>query len=197
MLDGLPGRNEPCSSMDEEKVADARGLLRALLAERFGSDRWLSALRNDQAGSAKQGRKVLSLVWPITLGAGCIEFDVLRSGGEAALAHPAAAPSTLETLLRASTLSWAPMFVEDPARAGRNAPRLVRHWPGLPSAGRTYLIGALPHSASRPRSPESPRLAAACRLARDREAQRSPCPASSGWSSGPPTRWCRGRLVPH
>lgn len=59
----------------------------------------------DRAGAANAGRKVMSLVSAMCLGADCIEAcDVLRSGQtRAVLGHHVAAPSTLGTFLRAFT----------------------------------------------------------------------------------------------
>jgi HipA-like protein len=59
----------------------------------------------DRAGAANPGRKVMSLVSAMALGADCIEDrDVLRSGQTGAvLGHVVAAPSTLGTFLRAFT----------------------------------------------------------------------------------------------
>jgi hypothetical protein len=92
---------------DERVVANAGVMLPALLAERLG----LEALVDQTVdlgglvGAANAGRKVMSLVSAMTLGADCIEdCDVLRSGQtRAVLGHAVAAPSTLGTFLRAFT----------------------------------------------------------------------------------------------
>src|SRR5450755_5197923 len=58
-----------------------------------------------RAGAANPGRKVMTLVSAMALGADCIDdCDVLRSGQtRAVLGHRASAPSTLGTFLRAFT----------------------------------------------------------------------------------------------
>jgi hypothetical protein len=59
----------------------------------------------DRAGAANPGRKVMTLVSAMALGADCIDdCDVLRSGQTGVvLGHRVAAPSTLGTFLRAFT----------------------------------------------------------------------------------------------
>jgi len=92
---------------DERVVANAGVMLPALLAQRLG----LEALVEEtvdlggRAGAANPGRKVMTLVSAMALGADCIEdCDVLRSGQTSAvLGHVVAAPSTLGTFLRAFT----------------------------------------------------------------------------------------------
>src|ERR1700722_19346230 len=92
---------------DERVVANAGLVLPALLAGKLG----LEALVNetvdlgDRDGAAHPGRKVMSLVSAMALGADCIDdCDVLRSGQtRAVLGHAVAAPSTLGTFLRAFT----------------------------------------------------------------------------------------------
>ena len=56
-------------------------------------------------GASRPGRKVLSLVHAMLLGADCIDdCEILRAGRtEAILGHKAMAPSTLGTLLRSFT----------------------------------------------------------------------------------------------
>src|ERR1700722_9762279 len=84
---------------DERVVANAGLVLPALLAGKLG----LEALVNetvdlgDRAGAANAGRKVMSLVSAMCLGADCIDdCDVLRSGQTSAiLGHGVAAHSTL------------------------------------------------------------------------------------------------------
>ena len=92
---------------DERVVANAGVMLPALLADRLG----LGVLVEEtvdlggRAGAANPGRKVMSLVSAMILGADCIEdCGVLRSGQTSAvLGHGVAAPSTLGTFLRAFT----------------------------------------------------------------------------------------------
>jgi hypothetical protein len=81
-------------------------VLVATLAARLG----LEALAGrfvrlgDRVGAANAGRKVMTLVYAMVLGADCIDdADVLRSGRLSALLGRVAAPSTLGTFLRAFT----------------------------------------------------------------------------------------------
>ena len=83
-------------------------MLPALLARRLGIEALVDAARAISAtGRARRnpGRKVMTLVSAMALGADCIDdCDVLRSGRTAAvLGHRVAAPSTLGTFLRAFT----------------------------------------------------------------------------------------------
>src|SRR4051812_45786777 len=92
---------------DERTVANAGVMLPALLASRLG----IEALVEDRVelgerpGAANPGRKVMTMLSAIALGADCIEdCDVLRSGQTVAvLGHKVAAPSTLGTFLRSFT----------------------------------------------------------------------------------------------
>ncbi len=92
---------------DERAVANAGVMLPALLAGRLGIEQLVDDAVDlgDRAGAANPGRKVMSLVSAMALGADCIEdCDVLRSGQTGAvLGHVVAAPSTLGTFLRAFT----------------------------------------------------------------------------------------------
>ena len=92
---------------DERTVANAGVMLPALLAQRLGIERLVDdrVRLEGRAGGANAGRKVMSLVSAMALGADCIEdCDVLRSGQTAAvLGHRVAAPSTLGTFLRSFT----------------------------------------------------------------------------------------------
>jgi len=92
---------------DERVVANAGVLLPAVLAERLGIETVVERTVDlgDRAGGANPGRKVMSLVSAMALGADCIDdCDVLRSGQtRAVLGHRVAAPSTLGTFLRAFT----------------------------------------------------------------------------------------------
>jgi hypothetical protein len=95
-------------AFDEERlVAGAGVVLLATLAARLGIERLVEQTLDlgKKAGAARPGRKVLSLVHAIALGADSIDdADVLRAGGtEAVLGHRAMAPSTLGTFLRAFT----------------------------------------------------------------------------------------------
>jgi len=92
---------------DERAVANAGVMLPALLASRLG----IAALVDERVdlgqhrGAANPGRKVMTMLSAMVLGADCIEdCDVLRSGQtDAVLGHRVAAPSTLGTFLRAFT----------------------------------------------------------------------------------------------
>jgi hypothetical protein len=92
---------------DERVVANAGVMLPAILASRLGLEGLVeeTVRLGDRRGASNPGRKVMSLVSAMALGADCIEdCDVLRSGQTAAvLGHRVAAPSTLGTFLRAFT----------------------------------------------------------------------------------------------
>ena len=92
---------------DERVVANAGVLLPAVLAERLGIEALVDRTVDlgERAGAANAGRKVMTLVSAMALGADCIDdCDVLRSGQtRAVLGHRLAAPSTLGTFLRAFT----------------------------------------------------------------------------------------------
>jgi len=92
---------------DERVVANAGVMLPAVLAGRLGIEVLVDRTVDlgDRAGAANPGRKVMTLVSAMCLGADCIDdCDVLRSGQTSAvLAHAVAAPSTLGTFLRAFT----------------------------------------------------------------------------------------------
>ena len=90
---------------DERVVADAGIVLAATLAARLAIealvDRFVGL--GTRAGAANAGRKVMTLVYAMALGADSIDdCDVLRSGRTGALlGGSVAAPSTLGTFLRA------------------------------------------------------------------------------------------------
>jgi hypothetical protein len=92
---------------DERAVANAGVMLPAILASRLGLEELVeeTVRLGDRRGASNPGRKLMSLVSAMALGADCIEdCDVLRSGQTAAvLGHRVAAPSTLGTFLRAFT----------------------------------------------------------------------------------------------
>jgi hypothetical protein len=92
---------------DERAVANAGVLLPAVLAGRLGIEALVDEVVDlgDRDGAANPGRKVMTLVSAMALGADCIDdCDVLRSGQtRAVLGHAVAAPSTLGTFLRAFT----------------------------------------------------------------------------------------------
>ena len=81
-------------------------MLIATLAERLGIESLAArAVRLGQrVGAAIAGRKVMTLIFAMVLGADCIDdCDVLRSGRLSMLLGRVAAPSTLGTFLRAFT----------------------------------------------------------------------------------------------
>ena len=92
---------------DERAVANAGVLLPATLADRLGIEALVDRIVDlgDRAGAANPGRKLMTLVSAMALGADCIDdCDVLRSGQTpAVLGHRVSAPSTLGTFLRAFT----------------------------------------------------------------------------------------------
>jgi hypothetical protein len=93
---------------DERVVSDAGLMLVATLAARLGveeSAQRLVRLRPQRPGAGNAGRKVMSLVFAMALGADSIDdCDVLRSGRTRRLLGGwVAAPSTLGTFLRAFT----------------------------------------------------------------------------------------------
>jgi len=93
---------------DERVVSDAGIALAATLAQRLGIERLVDRfvlLRPERPGARNAGRKVMSLVYAIALGADSIDdCEVLRSGRTRRLLGGwVAAPSTLGTFLRAFT----------------------------------------------------------------------------------------------
>jgi hypothetical protein len=74
---------------DERVVANAGVLLPAVLAGRLGCEALIDEIVDlgDRPGAANSGRKVMTLVSAMALGADCIDdCDVLRSGHELELA---------------------------------------------------------------------------------------------------------------
>jgi hypothetical protein len=106
MVKGLPDATRVVFD-DERVVANAGVLLPAVLANRLGIEAVVDRTVDlgDRAGAANPGRKVMTLVSAMALGADCIDdCEVLRSGQtRAVLGHRVAAPSTLGTFLRAFT----------------------------------------------------------------------------------------------
>ena len=92
---------------DERAVSDAGVVLVATLADRLGIEALAAQFvrLGERAGAANAGRKVMSLVYAMVLGAVCIDdADILRSGStRKLLGTRVAAPSTLGTFLRAFT----------------------------------------------------------------------------------------------
>jgi len=92
---------------DERAVANAGVMLPGVLATRLGIEALVDQTVDlgDRPGAAHAGRKVMTLVSAMALGADCIDdCDVLRAGRtDQVLGHRVAAPSTLGTFLRAFT----------------------------------------------------------------------------------------------
>ncbi len=91
---------------DRRAVADAGIVLVAALAQRLGIEALAARFvrLGPRAGAANAGRKVMTLIYAMVLGAdGIDDCDVLRSGRLSALLGSVAAPSTLGTFLRAFT----------------------------------------------------------------------------------------------
>jgi hypothetical protein len=92
---------------DPRAVANAGMVLPAVLAERLGIEALVdqTVCLGDRPAAAHPGRKVMTLVSAMALGADCInDCDLLRAGEtQVVLGHGVAAPSTLGTFLRAFT----------------------------------------------------------------------------------------------
>lgn len=92
---------------DDHAVANAGLLMTATLAERLGLEGLVDDMveLGQRTGSARPGRKVLTLVQSIAVGGDSIDdAAVLRTGStEEILPHRVMAPSTLGTFLRAFT----------------------------------------------------------------------------------------------
>jgi hypothetical protein len=106
MVHGLPDRSNV--AFDDERVVVNAGLVLAVtLGRRLGLEALIDAAvgLGGRPGASRPGRKVLSLMHAMLLGADCIDdCDVLRAGNtEAILDHRAMAPSTLGTFLRSFT----------------------------------------------------------------------------------------------
>jgi hypothetical protein len=117
---------------DERAVSNAGVLLVATLAQRLGLDQLVGeCVRLGTRGARfRPGRKVMSLVFAMLLGADCIDgCDVLRSGRTGRLLGVRVmAPSTLATFLRVFTFGhvrqlpgqvWALDFQFDQTADGR------------------------------------------------------------------------------
>ena len=105
--DGPAGLDRVAVVFDDQRaVPDAGIVLVAALAQRLGiealAERFVRL--GERVGAANAGRKVLTLIYAMVLGADCIDdCDLLRSGRLSALLGRVAAPSTLGTFLRAFT----------------------------------------------------------------------------------------------
>jgi len=103
MVHDLSDRSEVV--FDDERVVVNAGLVLAVtLGRRLGLEALVDAAvrLGGRPGASRPGRKVLSLVHAMLLGADCIDdCQILRAGRtEAVLGHKAMAPSTLGTFLR-------------------------------------------------------------------------------------------------
>jgi len=108
MVHDLSDRSEVV--FDDERVVVNAGLVLAVtLGRRLGLEALVDAAvrLGGRPGSSRPGRKVLSLVHAMLLGADCIDdCEILRAGRtEAVLGHRAMAPSTLGTFLRSFTFA--------------------------------------------------------------------------------------------
>lgn len=107
--DGPVGLDRVRVAFDDERVVSDAGIaLAATLAQRLGIESLVDRfvlLRPGRPGARNAGRKVMSLVYAMALGAASIDdCDVLRSGRTRRLLGGwVAAPSTLGTFLRAFT----------------------------------------------------------------------------------------------
>jgi hypothetical protein len=107
--DGPSGLDRVRVAFDDERlVSDAGVVLAATLAQRLGIEALVDRfvlLRLERPGARNAGRKVMSLLFSMVLGADSIDdCDVLRSGRTRRLVGGwVAAPSTLGTFLRAFT----------------------------------------------------------------------------------------------
>src|SRR5680860_729326 len=106
MVNGLSDRSEV--AFDDERVIVNAGIVLAVtLGRRLGIEALVDAAvqLGGRPGASRPGRKVLSLVHAMLLGADCVDdCDMLRAGRtEAVLGHKAMAPSTLGTFLRSFT----------------------------------------------------------------------------------------------
>lgn len=109
MVNGLPDAARVMFD-DERVVANAGALLPAVLADRLGIEALVDRIVDlgDRPGAAHPGRKVMTLVGAMALGADCIDDCALLRSGQtpAVLDHRVAAPSTLGTFLGRSS-GWA------------------------------------------------------------------------------------------
>ena len=105
--DGRVGLDRVEVAFDDRRVvSDAGVVLVATVAERLGigglADRLVRL--GGVVGAANAGRKILTLIYAMVLGADCIDdCDVLRAGSLSRLLGRVAAPSTIGTFLRAFT----------------------------------------------------------------------------------------------
>lgn len=123
---------------DERVVANAGVMLPALLAGRLGIEALVDGRVDlgNRPGAANPGRKVMTMVSAMVLGADCIEdCDVLRSGQTAVvLGHRVSAPSTIGTFLRTFTFGHVRQL------DGVLADSLTRAWAAGAGPGEERLV---------------------------------------------------------
>jgi hypothetical protein len=106
MVKGLPDATRVVFD-DQRVVANAGVMLPAVLADRLGLEALVDETVDlgDRRGGAHPGRKVMTLVSAMALGADCIDDCALLRAGQtrAVLGHELSAPSTIGTFLRAFT----------------------------------------------------------------------------------------------
>ena len=137
MVKGLPDATRVVFD-DQRVVANAGMVLPAVLADRLGIEALVgeSVDLGDRPGAANPGRKVMSLVSAMCLGADCIDdCDLLRVGQTGAvLGHGVVAPSTLGTFLRAFTIGHVRQLDRVLAQT------LVRAWAAGAGPGEDRLV---------------------------------------------------------
>jgi Transposase DDE domain group 1 len=125
---------------DERAVCDAGIVLVATLASRLGIEALagdLVRLRRDRPGAANAGRKVMTLIYAMVLGANSIDDTAVLGSGRTGrlLGGWIAAPSTLGTFLRAFTFGHVRQL---DALLGRSLERAWKAGAG-PGAGRLVI----------------------------------------------------------
>ncbi len=152
MVNGSSDRSEVVFD-DERVVVNAGIVLAVTLGRRLGIEALVDATVDlaKRPGASRPGRRVLSLIHAMLLGADCIDdCDVLRAGRtEAVLGHRAMAPSTLGTFLRSFTFDAARQALILRPQPGRFSPRA----PGAVNGSH----GSCTHRSTDP-LPRSPRL---------------------------------------
>jgi hypothetical protein len=137
MVHGLSDRSEVVFD-DERVVVNAGIVLVVVLGRRLGIEALVDAAvrLGERPGASRPGRKVLSLIHAMLLGADCIDdCDMLRAGRtEAVLGHKAMAPSTLGTFLR--SFSFGHVRQLDRVLAGA----LKRAWQAGAGPGKGRLV---------------------------------------------------------
>jgi Transposase DDE domain group 1 len=137
MVQDLPDRSDV--RFDDERVVVNAGIVLAVtLGRRLGIEALVDAAvqLGDRPGAWRPGRKVLSLIHAMLLGADCIDdCGVLRAGRtEAVLGHRPMASSTLGTFLRSFTFGHVRQLDRVLAEA------LKRAWRAGAGPGRDRLV---------------------------------------------------------